>query len=274
MTVSSSTSDLSEEDRLSIDLSEADAFSALFEAARPHLGTGSTDVFGARAIWNPVESEAGYSYLVNMHLASDLDAAYARGLEIMREAGCSIYGIPVDNRISAWASEAKLAALGLTYESDELIWARPVHPDDLDLSPGPPAGIEVGTGDIDEVDLREVINRGWDLPPGHTRGTLYASALRCEGWLVYVPRVDGEIAGLSVYCSYRGVGLLMLAIVLPEFRGRGLQTYFIRERIAESARRGCRFVISETNDDNASPRNLQRAGLRLEISRRVFSRPL
>lgn len=257
-----------------IDRLEASAFSALFAAAAPELGTGTQPIGDVLAMWHPLEAEAGYSYLLNFHLATDPDDTFERGVSLLREHNAPIIGIPVERRNTGWGTDEHLSELGLTYESDELIWAARIDAARHARRPDAPAGFEIVESGIEIDELAVLINEAWELPAGHSRGTLYASCLRIPDWFVLGVREAGELAGVMVASFAHGVCYLMLAMVRERYRGRGLQSYFIARRLHEGAVRGCDLAISETNDDNASPRNLQRAGFSTCIARRVYSRSL
>lgn len=257
-----------------IDLAEGAAYASLYRAAASDLGTGSQLIGDVTLIWHPSEHEAGYNCLVNFHLSDDLDRVYELGSDILRSVGSRVIGVPIDERVISWATDEKIASLGLEYQSDEVIWGRALLPWQIFPFPGPPPGIDVRQSELPMAELQRLINLGWGLEPDNPRGVLYSHAPLIPDWKVYIAWSGEEVAGISVFCEYESVGLLMLAVVQPGFRGMGLQSYFIAERLAESATRGCTIAISETNDDNASPRNLQRAGFAHSVTRRIYSREL
>lgn len=265
---------LSGSQRRRVDLAEGLAYETLYRVAAPVLKTGSARLGDVTLIWHPNEDEAGYNCLVNFHLATDPEVVFQAGVEILRSVGSNVIGVPIDSRVAGWATREKIASTGLEYQSDEVIWGRKLRPDQFVQHPETPDGIDIVPDEIGRDELALLINVGWGLEPDDPRGILYSHAPEIPGWKTYLAMADREVAGVSIYCSYEQVGLLMLAIVLPHFRGRGLQSYFIAERLAESAARGCTLAISETNDDNASPRNLQRAGFQHWVTRRIFKRSI
>jgi len=257
-----------------IDLAEGAAYAVLYRAAAPDLGTGSTRLGDVTLIWHPGEDEAGYNCLVNFHLADNLDQIYDQGFATLKDAGSPVIGVPIDDRVISWATAEKIESLGLEYQSDEVIWGRELLPEQDFPFPDPPQGIEVRQSELQMSELQRLINLGWGLEPDNPRGVLYSHAPLLPDWKVYVAWAGVKVAGISVFCAYESVGLLMLAVVLPGYRGKGLQSFFIAERLAESFTRGCTIAISETNDDNSSPRNLQRAGFEHCVTRRIFSRAI
>lgn len=265
---------LSAEELKRIERAEADAYEALFAVAGPRLGTGSQRLGDALVIWHPSEDEAGYNCVINFHLSQNLDVTYDEASRLVRESGARVFGVPIDERVASWATAEQIANRELTYQSDEVIWARRIDTNDSIAHPLTPDGISVAPSDLEPVELQRIVNIAWGLDDDDPRGVLYSFSPDVPGWKTYLARSGNEIAGFSVFCSYRQVGLLMLAVVMPIFRGRGLQSFFIQERLAEAADRGCNVAMSETNDKNASPRNLERAGFHTCITRQVFSQPI
>jgi GNAT superfamily N-acetyltransferase len=255
-----------------IDMAEARLYERLYAAASPTLGTGSRRFGDMLAIWYPTEREAGYNYLMNFHLAPDPDLGFELGLTAIRRAGAAVFSIPVDERVSTWATDEKIRALGLTHESDENIWARRIDPAHAGAAPPRPLGFDISTEAPPEADLARTINFGWGLPVDHTRGKLFACAVRLPDWHVIIARHDGAVAGVTILVEDGGIAYLLLSVVRPKYRGRGLQTFFIQHRLHVAADHGCDLAVTETNDDNASPRNMQRAGFHLAVQRRVYAR--
>lgn len=88
-----------------------------------------------------------------------------------------------------------------------------------------------------------------------------------------IARVDGRAAGTAVlWCSPR-VGGLYSGSVLEPFRGRGIQTALIAERVRLGLERGRRIFTSQTAGDGASAHNLRDLGFRVLYRSRYFTRP-
>ncbi len=66
------------------------------------------------------------------------------------------------------------------------------------------------------------------------------------------------------------VGLLRSGVVLPEWRGRGIQRALIAARARLAAQVGCDTVTSQAAPDTVSARNLQRMGLATVAIRDVY----
>lgn len=89
-------------------------------------------------------------------------------------------------------------------------------------------------------------------------------------WRTYIGYVDGEPAGFGQLHMANGVGSLALAGTLREFRGRGVQTALILQRIADAAAAGCDLIAAQTGNGTASQRNMERLGLRVAYTKAEF----
>ncbi len=87
---------------------------------------------------------------------------------------------------------------------------------------------------------------------------------------LYIAFVDGEPAGAAALTIHGTLGHLANVATIPEFRGRGVQTALIRQRIRDAATAGCTQIVSGSSNE-ISKRNLERAGLR-EIYRNTVWR--
>lgn len=77
-------------------------------------------------------------------------------------------------------------------------------------------------------------------------------------WIAYVD--DCPVAFASVRICGRKARFHACG-VMPEFRGRGLQTQFLKERLAFVQERGCQEALAVTEQDNEhSMRNLESFG--------------
>lgn len=83
------------------------------------------------------------------------------------------------------------------------------------------------------------------------------------GWRTYIGW-DGEqpVAAGALYT--RGeTAWCGLGATLPSHRGRGGQCALLARRVADSLAQGCRVVVTETDEDNPSFRNMMRTGFRV-----------
>jgi GNAT superfamily N-acetyltransferase len=251
------------------------AYASMFDAAGPRLGAGRALVDGAMAMWNPHDESCGYNCLIAFEAAPDPEATWQTGLAAARAGGARVFGVGVTPERAAWATPDKLAEHGLTWEYEEIVWARWLDERDGPLPPPTlPAGVAFRSDPADLAADRElygrVLNRGWDEPEEHGRGHLYAAAIGLPGWTHYLAYVDGLPAGAGALCAHQGVALCMVTATDPTFRGRGIQSALIGRRLSEAVAAGCDLAATETVDENASPRNFQRAGFRFVTRRQMY----
>jgi GNAT superfamily N-acetyltransferase len=83
-----------------------------------------------------------------------------------------------------------------------------------------------------------------------------------DGVQAFLVEVDGAPAGGGVLGMVEGVALLSGAVVLPRFRGRGLQQVLIRHRLHWAQVRGCDVACASTAPGSASQRSYERCGFR------------
>jgi len=110
--------------------------------------------------------------------------------------------------------------------------------------------------------------------PEHERGVRQQLA-RAEfaHWRRYVAFVDDQPAAhaaMFVSTEMR-TGVLAAAGTLPALRSRGCQTALVRRRMSDAAAAGCDLVAVEASPGSASQRNLERLGLRLAVTRAIWS---
>ena len=86
--------------------------------------------------------------------------------------------------------------------------------------------------------------------------------------------VDGRMAACAsglIVPEHKMAGFFG-AGTLPEFRGRGIQTAFMRERLALAQRAGCDLAVTLTMPGTTSQRNVERAGFRVAYTKVVVSK--
>lgn len=79
--------------------------------------------------------------------------------------------------------------------------------------------------------------------------------------------VEGRPAGGGAAAASDGIGTLGGAGVLPEFRGRGVQSALIAARMQWLASQNCEWLVSVAHPGSASHHNMERAGFRLAYAR-------
>ncbi len=250
------------------------AYRGLYQAAAPVLGTGSMDIDGALAIWNPHDEDPSFNYFTGFERVADPDGAWRQAESAARDGGARVFGVGLTEERLAWGSPERMERLGLRYDSDEIVWAAHLSPSEISPPRPLPEGIELISDAVDPAVFARALNRGWQTPEGHGRGRLYAAAIGLPGWTHYLSLADGLPAGGSALFTDAGVSIFMVAATDPMFRGRGIQTALIGRRLADAAAAGCDLLMTETVASNASPRNFERAGFAEIARRRIYAKRL
>lgn len=142
--------------------------------------------------------------------------------------------------------------------------------------PGPACGVTVepvAEGEAVEVAAR-LYAEGFAVPAhkvDYASDQVRAVAGQA-GWTVYLARVDGRPAGMAMLYVAEGIGSFAAACTLKEFRGRGVQTALLHQRMADAAAAGCELVVSQTGSGWVSQHNMERVGLRLAFTKAEFTR--
>ena len=91
-----------------------------------------------------------------------------------------------------------------------------------------------------------------------------------EGFVRYVARIGGEIAGGASMRLSDGVAQLAGAATLPQFRRRGVQSSLLTARLAEARDTGCDLAVVTTQPGSKSQQNVSRQGFDLLYSKAVL----
>ena len=92
------------------------------------------------------------------------------------------------------------------------------------------------------------------------------------GWSLYLARVDGRPAAAATLFMHEKTGYCADAATDPGFRGRGLHRALMAQRIADAAAAGADFVCSGATFLSASHRNMERAGMRVQFVRALWTK--
>jgi len=94
------------------------------------------------------------------------------------------------------------------------------------------------------------------------------------GFVRYLARIGGEVAGGASLRVAGKVAQLTGAATLPAFRRRGVQSALLSHRLAEAATAGCEIAIVTTQPGSKSQQNVQRQGFELLYTRAVLVSPV
>jgi ribosomal protein S18 acetylase RimI-like enzyme len=91
------------------------------------------------------------------------------------------------------------------------------------------------------------------------------------GWSLYVGRANGQPAAAATLYLHDGVGYLADAATDPDFRGQGFQSALLRRRIRDAGAAGADLVFSGATPFSTSHRNMERAGMRVQFVRSLWT---
>lgn len=144
----------------------------------------------------------------------------------------------------------RLARRGMSHRSCVVMAA-----DLADLRIPPSPDVTVEPVDLTNVDtFADVVTAGWDMqgtPLAELqRAQIADPARRHRGFLA---RVDGRPAGGANHILLERSAYFIGAVVLPEFRGRGVYRALIAARLAALAEAGIRLVTIQALVDTSAP---------------------
>jgi hypothetical protein len=201
------------------------------------------------------------------------------------ETKFSARGAPLQAEVSTLADPALVARLsgrGYVLHGFENVLGRPLS--DADRSAPETNGfairpveaedvetwIEVATTAFSHPDTQGV--PGEPLPPREAVEGAMREIAEIPSFRRYAAYVDGRMAGSASMRLDGGLAQLAGAATLPEFRRRGLQTAFLRRRLAAAVAEGCDLALVTTQPGSKSQENAQRQGFSLLYSRAVLVR--
>ena len=104
--------------------------------------------------------------------------------------------------------------------------------------------------------------------------TLFEQISEIGGFVRYIARRHGEVAGAAGMRITNGVAQLCGAGTLPAHRRRGVQTALLHHRLADAARAGCDIAVVTTQPGSVSQQNVQRQGFELLYARAILIKAL
>jgi Acetyltransferase (GNAT) domain len=138
-----------------------------------------------------------------------------------------------------------------------------------------PASADIAVEEVKDAAGLEVFLEahaaGWKIPDpqgfkANVRGWLHE-----PGWSLYLARFDGKPAATGILYVRDKVGYCADAATVPAFRGNGLQAALLRRRIVDAGAAGVDFVCSGADYLSTSHRNMERAGMRVQFVRALWT---
>ena len=114
---------------------------------------------------------------------------------------------------------------------------------------------------------------GWAIPPkDHVQFKANVRPWREQpGWSLYLAQMKGRPAAAGTLYIHERVGYLADAATDPSCRGQGLQSALLRRRIKDAGAAGVDFVCSGAAPFSTSHRNMERAGMRIQFIRSLWT---
>jgi GNAT superfamily N-acetyltransferase len=140
-------------------------------------------------------------------------------------------------------------------------------------------------GDGTKVEIRQVHGEAaTELCPviarGFTEGAdpdpafieIFRPLYLAEGSFAFAAFADGKVVGgaSGMIIPETRIATIFGSSTLPEYRGRGIQTAFLRVRLQLAADAGCEYAVAITHAGTTSQRNAERQGFTLAYSKVVL----
>jgi hypothetical protein len=99
---------------------------------------------------------------------------------------------------------------------------------------------------------------------------LFEQISEISGFVPYIARRNGEVAGAAGMRLAGGIAQLCGAGTLPVHRRHGVQTALLQHRMADAARAGCDIAVVTTQPGSVSQQNVQRHAFELIYTRAIL----
>jgi ribosomal protein S18 acetylase RimI-like enzyme len=132
--------------------------------------------------------------------------------------------------------------------------------------------VERVTGAAAMEEFLDAYIAGWQIPADHDgfRRNVRPWLVQ-QGWSLFLARVEGKPAATAILYVEDGAGYLADASCDPAYRRRGLHAALLERRIREGSATGVRFICGGAAFLSASHRNMERAGMRIQFIRSIWT---
>jgi GNAT superfamily N-acetyltransferase len=139
------------------------------------------------------------------------------------------------------------------------------------VAPGAGTSVERVESAAAMEDFLDAYIAGRSIPDGAGFKANVRAWLAEPGWQLYLGRCESRPAAAAILFLHEKVGYCADAATDPAFRGRGLQTALLARRIEDAFAAGVDFVCSGTDFLSQSHRNMERAGMRVQFVRALWT---
>jgi hypothetical protein len=263
-------------------------YAAAWRRLHPESGATSIQVADGRAVFTGADSPVTQVLALGMS-----GPVSAEDLGIIEEFFLSRHA-PVRILLSPLAHPSLLPELtrrGYLPEELENVMARPLSAPSVEQpsteDPTWPAallraeaafsGISVRAVGPDEEDsYAQMVADGLSAPhaPREVEVVLSGVPLAMDKTICLLARLNGEPAGGGALSLYEGIGVIFGDSTLPGFRGRGVQSALLRERLALATENGCRWALAGAAPGGRSQHNMEYLGFQVAYTRITMAKQL
>jgi hypothetical protein len=189
---------------------------------------------------------------------------------------------PLQVEVSALANPAfgaQLTGRGYVLHGFEDVLGRTIAPDDA--NPSLEGGIEIAVMKHDGARWLDVLVTSFlnpdsqgvqaeALPPRDELERALSDFIDVPGFRRYSACIDGQLVGVATLRLDDGLAQFCGAATLPAFRRRGVQSAFLKRRLADAFHGGCTLALMTTPPGSKSEQNGYKHGFTLLYSRALL----
>lgn len=119
--------------------------------------------------------------------------------------------------------------------------------------------------------------RDGDRRPSLLKLLAQSAANRADTTLFFA-KIDSKVAGSAALAVIEvgdtKLGHVYIDSTLPAFRGRGVHQALLKARLQAAKKAGCQYVFASAKEGSGSSRNMQKAGIPLVFTSRVYGKKI
>jgi len=139
--------------------------------------------------------------------------------------------------------------------------------------PAPQAGVRLASPDEEQL-WAHTVGRGFLEKDELTTEEMNIGLAiwHMPGSLCYLASSGGQAGAAAAMAIHGGLGNLFADSTMLGFRGAGLQSALVRERLGAAARAGCDLATAATLPGSVSQRNYERLGFQVAYTKAILVR--